>query len=208
MGSLQVSLENESLTKFESDKVRALLAYLAVESGRPHRREKLASIFWPEMPERSARTNLRRALANLRQVIDDQTADPPFLSISRQTIQFNQHNDSWVDVVAFNDLTKDKKSSPQNSKDLEKAAALYQGEFLEGFSLPDSVQFEEWLIVTREGLFNTVIQTHHRLAEQYLHDNNHTEAIRHASRQIELDSYQEAAHQQMIWLLAVSAAKP
>ena len=89
LGSLQVTLDDQEVSGFDSDKVRALLAYLAVESNRPHRREKLAGLLWPERPERAARTNLRRALTNLRQIIHDQEATPPFLHITRQTLQFN-----------------------------------------------------------------------------------------------------------------------
>ncbi|MFN2217102.1 MAG: regulator, partial [Anaerolineae bacterium] len=69
LGPLQVTLDGEPVTGFESDKVRALLAYLAVEQGAPQRREKLAGMLWPDWPERSARTNLRRALANLRKAL-------------------------------------------------------------------------------------------------------------------------------------------
>jgi DNA-binding SARP family transcriptional activator len=50
LGSFQVNLDGEPVTGFESDKVRALLAYLAVETGGPHRREKLAGLCWPELP--------------------------------------------------------------------------------------------------------------------------------------------------------------
>jgi hypothetical protein len=34
---------------FKSNKVRALLAYLAVEMDRPHRREVLAGLLWPQV---------------------------------------------------------------------------------------------------------------------------------------------------------------
>jgi DNA-binding SARP family transcriptional activator len=88
-GSFEATLEGEPVTGFVSDKVRALLIYLAVESDRPHRREALAGLLWPDYPEPSARASLRRALTNLRMVIGDRDASPPFLSISRQTIQFN-----------------------------------------------------------------------------------------------------------------------
>jgi hypothetical protein len=44
LGSLQVTLDDEPITAFESDKVRALLAYLATESALPHRRERLAGL--------------------------------------------------------------------------------------------------------------------------------------------------------------------
>ena len=49
LGSFQVNLDGNSVTKFESNKVRALLAYLAVESGTAHSREKLTDLFWPNM---------------------------------------------------------------------------------------------------------------------------------------------------------------
>jgi DNA-binding SARP family transcriptional activator len=88
LGPFQATLGGEPVTGFASDKVRALLAYLAVEIEQPHRREKLAGLLWPDWTERSARANLRRALANLRQVIGDHRATPPFLHISRQTVQF------------------------------------------------------------------------------------------------------------------------
>ena len=50
-GALQVTLDGQPVTAFESDKVRALLAYLAVESHAPQRREKLAGLLWPELTE-------------------------------------------------------------------------------------------------------------------------------------------------------------
>ena len=52
-GSLRVNLDGEPATGFESDKVRALLAYLAVESGAPHRRAKLAGLLWPDSSAQS-----------------------------------------------------------------------------------------------------------------------------------------------------------
>ena len=88
-GPIQVIAGGQPVNTFESDKVRALLAFLVVEADQPHRREKLATLLWPDMPDMTARGNLRHALANLRQVIGDHNADPPYLIINRKTIQFN-----------------------------------------------------------------------------------------------------------------------
>ena len=55
LGPLRVTIDEEPATGFESDKVRALLAYLAVEAGYPQRRETLAGLLWPDWPERAAR---------------------------------------------------------------------------------------------------------------------------------------------------------
>ena len=60
IGAFEVTLDGQPMLGFESDRVCALLAYLAVESDRPHRREKLAGLLWPDLPEESARANLRR----------------------------------------------------------------------------------------------------------------------------------------------------
>ena len=98
LGPFQVLEGDQPVTKFESDRVRALLAYLTVEADRPHRREHLAALLWPDWPERSARTNLRRALSNLRQVLGDHDAKPPYLQITRQSIQFNSSSDTHVDA--------------------------------------------------------------------------------------------------------------
>ena len=54
LGSFQVTLDGTPVTALESDKVRALLAYLAVEADRPHRRDRLTGLLWPEQPDRAA----------------------------------------------------------------------------------------------------------------------------------------------------------
>jgi len=62
LGAFHVTLDGLPVTAFHSDKVRALLAYLAVESSRPHCRESLAGLLWPDWPDASARKNLTNAL--------------------------------------------------------------------------------------------------------------------------------------------------
>src|SRR5512137_156308 len=88
-GAFQVTLADGSTTRFESDKTCALLVYLAVEADRPHRRDALVGLLWPDEPEQSARHNLRQALFSLRQTIRDPTAEPPYFHITRDEIQLN-----------------------------------------------------------------------------------------------------------------------
>jgi DNA-binding SARP family transcriptional activator len=104
LGPLQVQLDGAPITAFESDKVRALLAYLALEADRPHRRAALAGLLWPERPERAAHLSLNQALANLRQAIGDRSALAPVLHITPETIQWNTASDHDLDVAAFSDL--------------------------------------------------------------------------------------------------------
>src|SRR5512143_3035579 len=89
LGPLQIKVAGIGASPFETDKARALLAYLATESDRPHRRQNLVGLLWPDLPDEVARHNLRQTLYNLRQSIGDRGADPPYLLISREQIQFN-----------------------------------------------------------------------------------------------------------------------
>jgi DNA-binding SARP family transcriptional activator len=187
--------------------VRALLTHLAVEVERPHRRETLAGLLWPDWPERSARANLRDALANLRRVIRDDQATPPFLLISRQTIQFNSASDAWVDVTAFTTLLEIRGTVEQTIPQLEEAVALYRGAFLEGFSLADSPTFEEWMLLHRERLHRLMVEALHRLAGCHEQHGDYEAALQHAWRQVELDPWREKAHQQLMRLLALSGQR-
>jgi predicted ATPase/DNA-binding SARP family transcriptional activator len=215
LGPFQVTLDGQPVTAFESDKVRALLAYLAVEADRPHRREKLAGLLWPDWPERSARTNLRGALSNLRATIGDrlpagsEKGSPSFLLVSQQTIQFNAGSDAAVDVLAFNQLLGDLTSSdsPESMRRLEEAVALYRGAFLEGFSLPDSTAFEEWMLFEGERLQRLAVEALHTLGEWHAQQGQLELALPHAWRQVELDPWREGGHQQAMRLLAASGRR-
>jgi DNA-binding SARP family transcriptional activator len=151
LGGFEAKLGDATLSGFSTDKVRALLAYLAVEGRRPHRREALAGLLWPGYPERSARTSLRHALANLRRVLGDPATASPFLLVEGETIQLNPQAQVWVDVVELEKALSGTKSPPAAAgrlptaavSGLEQAVALYRGAFLEGFSLADSPEFED-----------------------------------------------------------------
>jgi adenylate cyclase len=207
LGSFQVTLDGKAVIGFESDKVRALLAYLTVEAEGPHRREKLAGLLWPDWPERAARTNLRRALANLRRVIGDHRATPPFLHISRQTIQFNSASDAWVDVAVFTNFLEAKGTPQQTIHHLGEAVELYRGGFLEGFSVGDSPAFEEWALLNRERFHRLVMEAFRRLADCHEQRGEYERALQHAWRQVELDPWREEAHQQLMRLLALSGQR-
>src|SRR5215207_3954378 len=104
LGPLRITLDGQAVSGFAYNKARALLAYLAVEAERPHHRDALVGMLWPELPDTAARTNLRQALANLREAIGDASATPPFLLITRDTIQFNPASDYDLDATAFTTL--------------------------------------------------------------------------------------------------------
>ena len=208
LGTFQVLQNGRSLTGFRTDKIRALLAYLAVESDRPHRRDTLAALFWPDMDDQKARYNLRLSLHRLRQTLGD---DAPALQADRQSVQFDAAQ-TWVDVAAFEQaltaVTTHTHPQLQTCATcmarLETAVAHYRGDFLPGFFLSDDLPFAEWVTPHRERLHQEVLQALDWLAAFYRYSGRLTLIIPHARRQLELEPWRESAHRQMMQALAAT----
>ena len=104
-GGFTVALDGQLVTAFGTNKARALLAYLAVEAARPHRRASLANMFWPESSQQKATHNLSQTLLRLRCALGENDVDsatrPPFLLAIGQDIQFNAESDYQLDVADF-----------------------------------------------------------------------------------------------------------
>jgi DNA-binding SARP family transcriptional activator len=101
LGPCQIILDGERAPRFRYQRARALLAYLAVEAHRAHQRGELAGLLWPDQPGPDARRSLRDVLHDLRQVMGDSAAQPPFFLITSETVQFNVASSHWLDVAAF-----------------------------------------------------------------------------------------------------------
>ncbi len=207
LGPIELKRGANSTLGFESNKVRALFAYLAVESARPHQRRRLAALLWPEMAESTALANLRYALSNLRKVIGDRSAQPPCLLTTPQTIQFNTHCNNLVDVILFEQYCNLAHENPLDLISLHKAGALYRGRFMEGFSIPDSIPYEEWIVVKRERVDRLAYQVFRQLANDYELVGDYERALSFTQRQIELDPWREEVHRQIMRCLYYSGQR-
>ncbi|NIP69363.1 MAG: AAA family ATPase, partial [Planctomycetales bacterium] len=131
----------------------------------------------------------------------------PFLLITRDTLQFNLASDYSLDVTVFMELAEVDKDHPSAIEQLQQAIALYQGSFLEGFSISDSPAFEEWALFTRERLARQVSSALHHLAATYEQRGEYEQVQTYAWRHIELEPWDEAAHQQLMRTLALSGQR-
>jgi DNA-binding SARP family transcriptional activator/predicted ATPase len=203
LGAFQATLDGEPVQGLNSDHLRALLAYLAVERGREHAREALASLLWPERPDREAVSALRHALANLRGALGDPGAPSPVLLVSRGSVQFNPAGNSWLDVAEFEEL-----AGRTDVPSLERVVSLYRGPFLHGLSLAESPAFEEWMLFKGEETRRRVLSLLDQLTSLQLARGETAEAARWARRQLELEPYQEQAHRQLMAALALRGERP
>jgi predicted ATPase/DNA-binding SARP family transcriptional activator len=202
LGIFQATLDGAPLV-LESNKVRALLIYLMIEPGHPHSREMLADLLWPEQPHRSAMNNLRFALADLRSHLEKKANNSPFLTVTRETIQFNSSSNYWLDAVEFTSITDTHNTSNLSSiNDLENAATLYRGSFLEGFSVRNSAPFEEWMRNQREQFAHHIQTILATLAGYYERQGKFQQALKWVRRELDLEPWDEEAHRRAMRLLA------
>jgi DNA-binding SARP family transcriptional activator len=215
-GSFQVRLGEIQVTSFRSDKVRALLAYLAVEANQPHRRNALAGLLWPDLPEQKAHDNLRLALHRLRGTLAGKNSELPqsFLQVTPKTIQLNPSGECQVDVGLFTGQLAECRahrhprlqSCSWCARRMAQAVELYRGELLEGFFL-DSQPFEEWLTIEREALRSQALEALYTLAEHAEYSGDYAQAQRYARRQLEIDAWNEEAHYQLTRALALAGQR-
>lgn len=214
LGCFAVKLDGRPVHRFVSDKVRALLAYLAVESTHAHSRERLAELFWPERTREVARADLRNALSDFRKSLNTGSNEPGFFIFSKESIQFNCDTDCWLDVAAFTQEISEAESIQAHSEDLPGAMAHYQfamtfyrGNFLEGFSLKDCAEFEDWCYYMREHLLQKASSALARLAGYHEGRREYDQAIPYARRRVELEPWLEAAYLHLMRLLALDGRR-
>lgn len=195
---------------FRTDKVRALLAYLALHANTPQSRAVLVSLFYPEYPESQARKNFNLCLTRLRESLEPVQATPgsqaPLLTSDRQTVQLHWDAAAFrVDALEFDDLLQQCRLHPHERLErctqclqrLRRAADLYQGDFLAGLYLADSQPFNEWRLWQQETRLQQVLSVLATLTDHALAVGNYEEAQLYARRQLALLPRQEAAQRQL-----------
>jgi WD40 repeat protein/basic membrane lipoprotein Med (substrate-binding protein (PBP1-ABC) superfamily)/DNA-binding SARP family transcriptional activator/energy-coupling factor transporter ATP-binding protein EcfA2 len=154
---------------------QSLLAYLALNAGVRHRREKLASLLWPEATETNARGYLRRALWQVRKSLSSGSlAWEDYLQISDLEVAFNDQSDYWLDVDLL--LAREQAASVD---DLIEIVGLYSGELLPGF-------YDQWTVLERERMLLAYHQKMNLLLECLIQSAQWHEALNWGEQWIQM----------------------
>ncbi len=195
--------------KFDSRKILALIAFLAV-TGENHSREYLITLLWPELDPSRARAGLRRNLSVLKKALGGK-----WLVADRETVGFDLSADAWLDVAQFRRLHQawqghdhpQAQICPECLIALTEAVALYRGDFLAGFSLRDSANFDEWQFFQTEGLRQEFAFALERLVKGQAAQGEVESAIPYARRWLALDPLHEPVHRVLMKLYAESGQR-
>lgn len=165
----------------------ALLAFLAAARPRGfHRRDKVAALFWPELPDDRARAALRTTLFRLREdcgvdVITRRGAEEIAIDSSRLA----------SDVAEFDDAI--------TAERFDEAATLYRGALLDGVQVEGAtVELEGWIESERSRLHSAALRALERVEAAATARGERGIAISTVRRAIELAPVDETAARRLI----------
>lgn len=204
LGPFHLSYGAGRLLDLPARKEAALLAYLATEHRRAHSRESLAGLLWPDAPLDKARLSLRVNLSNLKKHLQPATSGV-ILDITPLDIHFLAAACD-LDIVEFDRCLRSGERHEHRRDELchrcapafSRAAELYRGSFLEGFSLDQCQHFEEWLFMQRERFRAQILEVLEKLTAYHLSRRDLIAGLIYARRQLEIDPLREQAHLQII----------
>jgi DNA-binding SARP family transcriptional activator len=186
----------------------ALLAYLALAEQRQNR-DVLAALLWSDLDQDHARAALRSTLSALATQFpgDWLDTDRSVLALSDQGL--------WIDVRAFMSLLKRSRTHKHDGASLcgecldwlKQAVDLYSADFMEGFSIAESADYDDWQLLQREWLRRELSYALKWLATHYGEQQDFETALAYANRWLSLDLLHEAAHRMLMRLYAASGQR-
>src|SRR5437763_5281726 len=168
----------------------ALLVYLARSPRKSRTREDRLGLLCSDRPEALARHSLSEALRVLRRVLGDTAVQADVDQVRLAT-----------DRVT---LDCDRFAAHAERGEWDSAAALVEGEFLEGLALPDANQFETWLGAERTLWRAQGLEALVKSAEAQLARGDTAAATRAALGAVALDATSEPAARTAMRALALA----
>ena len=193
LGGLILLVNGEIAADIGSHKAEALLVYIAFEN-RPVNRNFLATLLWPECSQESASTSLRVALTALRKSFGD------YLEITRDTVWFKPEANWWFDLHELNAYLASGK--------IEKALAVYHGDFLTGFQIMDSLPFEAWQTGIQTQVNRKVVDALQDSVDIAISTGDVGTGLAHVNKLIEIDPLNEGGYQRCMLLHSLNNDTP
>ena len=188
----------------DTRKAIALVAYLSV-IGKPVSRDALVALLWSRYGRAEGHAALRRTLSTLRNALGR-----GFVDAEREAVSLPELPDIWIDLLRFRELLTLSGSHPHGQPAicrqclpvLSEAAKLYRGQFLLGFTLKDSVDFDDWQFFTTEKYRLEAVRALDRLVLCAAAAGDFSSAISHAHDRLGLDRLDESAHAMLMRVFA------
>ena len=169
----------------------ALLSILAVHGDTGVSRDRLLALLWPDGDPDKVRHALTQSLYHIRRAL---SCDDLFV-IAGSSIRFNGQR-IGTDVGRLLSLA--------DVGSHEAVGAIYKGPFLDGFVLPSSVEFDQWMSVERSRFQQIASRSLERLAVAAEQRSEWTAAVEWYQRRVALDPLSASATMRLMRALWAS----
>jgi predicted ATPase/DNA-binding SARP family transcriptional activator len=199
-GGLCIQQDERVITRFKSQKVGALLAYLAYHLRQIHSREVLIDLFWPDSALEAGRNSLSVALSTLRHQLEPPgTPANAVIRADRFSVGLNPAA-VMTDVAEFEKaahMAAKAASATERMQLLVQAVALYPGRLLPGY-------YEEWIGAEQERLAGLFFDSVDKLIVHLEETGDLSSALQYARHAASLDPLREESYQSLLRLLAAA----
>ncbi len=200
LGPLRLARADGRRHGIAGERVRDLVGFLALHHGRPQPRERLAETLWGDEGGDAAAC-LRQTLWRARTALA--TVDAPgLLRVEVETIRLDAGDGAdadWLDLAAFERLTASCARTPgfavsaEEHRRLEAAAALYQGDLLDGC-------YRDWCAADRQRLHDAHLRLLDQLVGHAEAHGDHAAGLDWAGRILAVEPAREPTHRAVMRL--------
>ena len=197
LGGFQVRVGPSEL-HLPTRKGQALVAYLALARGKPHDREKLCALLWPESPKAQAQASLRQLLLTVRKVLAPYSQSA--LCTTGTAVALDARH-VHVDVAALEGYIAE-----DSLEALERVFTLCAGPLLDGFISGES-PFDEWLEFERMRVQSVIVRALEKLVEMQTTAGQLERATLTAVHSLRLDPRHEQMHRALMRLYSTQGRR-
>jgi TolB-like protein/DNA-binding SARP family transcriptional activator/Tfp pilus assembly protein PilF len=198
IGSVEAADSSDNVLPLQTRKARALLAYLALNSGQWVTRSRITRLLWDRVPEEQGRASLRQALHELSRAIG-----PAFAKVvdtERERLRLKPET-VWVDALV---VAKNENASLDDHPDLNVFSGSLLLDGLDDFS----DEFQNWLVTERQKLEERIRRWNEIRIQNGLKDQHGRQTcVETARRAVAIDPTNENAVRELMLALANSGQR-
>ena len=178
LGTPIVTIDKKEVI-FPYSKVKALFYYLVINNRAS--RDELCGLLWCDDKEEIAKKNLRNAIYKIKKCFDDEI----LLSPDKSIVMLNPNITIKSDIQDF-------------ERDNNDFMNIYKGDFLQGFFVKGSQEFEDWIFLIREQYKEQFVRKIYDKIQSSLKEKDISKIESYCKKLIELNEFDEKAYRTLI----------
>lgn len=209
-GGLAIKTESDTIAAKLGRVPGELFAYLCIHQKLPHRRERLAELFWPEKSAQRSRSSLNSALWRIGTALADGGIGQQ-INLQREmdaAVSIRFGDSVCIDCTELRtavaacelEMRNTRSLCPQMRQSLRSAVDSYAGPFLDGSDV-------DWILRERENLNCLYVRGLTLLMHSLAGLGRFEEAIGFGREILALDELREATQREIMWLYVMNGQR-